>query len=271
MNQDIIKKIKLLPPLPESIDEIMRVCSDSESSLRELVDIVNKDPLAVATLLKVANSAIYGARRVHTIETAVGMFGKAIVRSFLVNSAVMNSFKVDLSPYGIDDSTYLKVAYERVFLVDRWYSSVSAENDISDFVLAVQLMSIGQVIVANEIIHLGKSQELLDAIEAREDLHVIEQELAGFTAIEATVEVLKHWKFDNTLIESIKHSISLDTIELADDDIKIRAVVNFVAFHSINEIGDIASEYSELICNLVDNYGLNLNIFEETLDEIRNL
>jgi HD-like signal output (HDOD) protein len=270
MNEDIIKRIKLLPPLPESIQEVSRVCDDADSSLRDLVDVVNKDPLAVATLLKVANSAIYGAKRVHTVETAVGMFGKAIVKSFLVNSAVMNSFKINLAPYGINSTTYLKVAYERMILVDKWYSHLN-DMIVPDLILSVQLMSIGQVVVASEVAKLGREKEFLDEILTGDDLCVIESEFVGFTAIEATVEILKHWKFSEDLIDSIKYSTSLDTIESAYDDIKDRAVVNFIAFHTINEIGDIASDNESIIYDLINQYNLNENIFEDTLEDIRSL
>jgi HD-like signal output (HDOD) protein len=270
MNQEIIKKIKLLPPLPESIQEVSKICDDPDSSLRDLVDVINKDPLAVATLLKVANSAIYGAKRVHTVETAVGMFGKAIVRSFLVNSVVMNSFKINLSPYGIDSNTYLKVAYERMILVDKWYSHIN-DTILSDLILSVQLMSIGQVIVANEAIRLGKSKDFLDEIFGGEDLAVVEYDNVGFNAIDVTVEVLKHWKFQEDLVNSIKYSASLETIEEAPEDIKERAIVNFIAFHTINEIGDISQDNESVIYDVINQYDLNEGVFEETLEELRNI
>ena len=60
MTEEILKKIKQLPPLPESAMQIEAVYQDPNSSFNDMVKILEKDPLLTADILKAANSPLYG-------------------------------------------------------------------------------------------------------------------------------------------------------------------------------------------------------------------
>jgi len=102
MNDDILKKIKQVPPLPESTMQIEAVYQDPNSSFNDMVKILEKDPLLTADILKAANSPLYGfSREINAINQAVGLFGMGTVRGFALASIVKKSFDLNLSPYGI--------------------------------------------------------------------------------------------------------------------------------------------------------------------------
>jgi len=72
MTEDIIKKIKQLPPLPESAMKIEAVYQDPDSSFNDMVKILENDPLLTADILKAANSPLYGfSREINAISQAV--------------------------------------------------------------------------------------------------------------------------------------------------------------------------------------------------------
>ena len=53
---DALKKIKALPPLDDTILKIQRICVDKNSSLADLVKVVESDPMLTANILKSSNS-----------------------------------------------------------------------------------------------------------------------------------------------------------------------------------------------------------------------
>ena len=60
INQNLLTRIKGLPPLPDSVIKIQQICADPNAGVGDLVKVVDKDPLLTANLLKAANSPLYG-------------------------------------------------------------------------------------------------------------------------------------------------------------------------------------------------------------------
>ena len=58
MDSNILKKIKALPPLDDTIMKIQRICTDKNSSLNALVKDVEGDPMLTANILKSSNQTI---------------------------------------------------------------------------------------------------------------------------------------------------------------------------------------------------------------------
>jgi HD-like signal output (HDOD) protein len=267
MNESIINEIKFLPPLPESIIEVNRLCADPESSLMDLVNVVKKDPIATATLLKVANSSLYGAREVKTIDRAVGMFGKAVTKSFLVNNAVLNCFKLDLSPYGMTNDEFSATSQRRALLMSKWYGEID-ESMLDVLSTAAQVGSIGEVIVARELVKSGDAEEFKESILDGDPLEELEIRHVGYTSTEVTAMVLEHWKLDTMLIDSIKFSTDTEALKSAPDYIKEYAIANFIVYNSINPIGDVAEDMATEVEDLLEEYNLNKTRFMYILDDI---
>jgi HD-like signal output (HDOD) protein len=267
MNESIINEIKFLPPLPESIMEVNRLCADPESSLMDLVNVVKKDPIATATLLKVANSSLYGAREVKTIDRAVGMFGKAVTKSFLVNNAVLNCFELDLSPYGITNDDFSATSQKRALLMSKWYGEID-ESMLDVLSTAAQVGNIGEVIVAREITKAGGADEFKESILDGEPLDELEIKYAGYTSTEVTAMVLEHWKLDTTLIDSIKYSTDIEALKSAPEHIKAHAMANFIVYNAINPIGDVSEEMMGDVEDLLEEHNLNRGRFIYLLEDI---
>ena len=60
MKKDLIEEINSLPPLPSSVIELDKYKNVESTNVQELISIIEKDPLMVVTILKVANSSMFG-------------------------------------------------------------------------------------------------------------------------------------------------------------------------------------------------------------------
>ena len=121
MIEKIIKKIRSLPPLPESIQKVREVCSDPEGTVKDLIPVIKQDPMFTADILKAANSPLYGfSKQIASIDQAVSLFGMRTIQGFTIAYAMRKSFSVDLSVYGINSNDLTNVATMQNALTSNW-------------------------------------------------------------------------------------------------------------------------------------------------------
>jgi HD-like signal output (HDOD) protein len=267
LKSNILSKIESLPSLSKIVIEINNVCSDSKSSLHQVADIVKKDPISSATILKRINSPLYGImNHVTTVDKAVTMLGKASTRAFILENAIKNSFKIDLSAYNITENDFSVISQQRTSLMIKWYSKVSFPK-LNILATSSIIGNVGQILISKEIINSKKREVFLETIE---DYGVTEAEksIVGLTSEEVTANILQHWDFDEILIKSLKYA-NEDTIEQAEENIKPYAFANHIVHKTIDAVGFIdESKFEEIEKSLEDN-NLDSKNFFEVLNIIR--
>ena len=268
MNENIVNSIKALPPLPETTIEIYKLCSTEDASLIDVVESVKKDPSAVATLLKFANSAIYGLRNVKIVDRAVGMFGKAVTKSFLVNDSIMKSFKIDLSPYGMSTEEFSNISQKRNKLMTSWYSSID-RSMLDILATTAQIGNVGQIILSKELIDTNNDEEFREALD-EEDIYELEAEMVNHSTIEISAAILHHWKLDQLLTDSIKYAQSITLINEAPENVKPYAIANFIIFHSLDLRGNSSETVMGDVYDLLHEHNLNEDEFIELLADVKS-
>ena len=87
------------PPLSRTVAEVSAILASSEApDTEKLIEVVNQDPLVVATVLKRINSAYYGMRRKFgDLRKAVVMIGFIEVSNIVLTSSYINLRKLGSS------------------------------------------------------------------------------------------------------------------------------------------------------------------------------
>jgi HD-like signal output (HDOD) protein len=205
MNEAIIKSVKSLPPLPETVAKVQQACADPMSGVAQLTKIIERDPMLTANLLKAANSPLYGfAREIKTLAQAVSLFGFATVRGFAVASAIKNAIAPDLRPYGIDAERFVSLCQTQNALTIRWYG-IFDRSKLEILSPASFLFSIGRLVMANEIVRLDKADEF-KKIADKNGLEAAEREILDAHYLDVSAEIFNHWRFETALIEAIRSS-----------------------------------------------------------------
>lgn len=104
------ERLKAVPRLPSIIPKLLRSLRDPQSSARDYVAIVNKDPVMSAAVLKLANSVYFNpvGSRIDEIERAIVKLGIDGLRSVL-SAAVMQ-------PIIQKDSAYFTQAGQKIWM-----------------------------------------------------------------------------------------------------------------------------------------------------------
>lgn len=266
MIEKILEEIEALPPLPNSIIEINRICDDPDTSINELASVVKEDPMATATLLKAANSPLYSSMEVKTIDRAVSMFGKAATKAFVISSIIDKNIKADLKPYGISLDDFTDIARKRVSLMMRWYSRVSFTK-LNILATSALLGNVGQLILAKDIMESGKEEAFKTLLASNEQLEA-EKKLYGVNSIDVSAMILQKWELNAETTKSIKYASSFSSYQDAPDEYKALALANYIVFNTIKDNDEINVDGLEEIKKLVKSENLKIEAYEKAIDTI---
>lgn len=265
MTEDILKKIKQLPPLPESAMQIEAVYQDPDSTFNDMVKILEKDPLLTADILKAANSPLYGfSREINTINQAVGLFGMGTVRGFALASIVKKSFTLDLSPYGIDNDMFSNFSKKQHALTTAW--CIKNENKLLGILSpAAFLVEIGKVLIAQQILTDKTQEKFKEALINLQNVEAAEREVAGVDTPEVSATIFEHWRFEAGLVETIRNC---QNPEGAREEIKKAAQILQVVRTAVPINGVITEQSTAAAKELITKYNLDMESFDKALQNI---
>jgi len=267
ITSNIVNKIEALPPLPQTIIDIEEFRKKSDKETFELLEIVEKDALIISTLLKIANSAIFGFRsKVETPSRAINLLGMNFTMTIAIGGVVQNLLITNLEPYGISCNDFMKASNLSSSLANLWLSKVDYDlkNELS---LPSLLQEAGKFILADIMISEGKTKEFKLKIDSGVELSIAEKEIIGFNTSEITAKIFRHWKLSEELIKLIEN---VDDISKCDEEIKQKAQILNVIKTACNVIDPLSKKNIELAIKKSDEYGLNTRELEKAIEKIQD-
>jgi len=97
IEQIVLKRIATdrlgLPPLPAVASRCLTLVRNPKVSLKQMAGALERDPMLVASMLRLANSAAYGGGGIRSIETAVTRLGMQKVTSCLLETCARRLFE----------------------------------------------------------------------------------------------------------------------------------------------------------------------------------
>ncbi|WP_457596210.1 HDOD domain-containing protein [Hydrogenimonas sp.] len=268
MVEEIVKKIKSLPPLPESVSKVRQICNDPDGTIKELVPIVKADPMFTADILKAANSPLYGfSRQISSIDQAVALFGMGTIQGFAISYAVRRAFPIDLSAYGVGHTHLMKVSSLQNALALQWGRG-QIETHQAETMTVSLLMELGKVVAAQVLEEAGRTEAFAQALqkaETADELDAVEKEFLGITSEWVAALMFKHWQFSDAMIEMMRHVMSPDEApeKLAKQTRILHVVKEAVPFrHPLCE-ACVQSAYEA-----ADRFGLDAESLKEAVEKI---
>ena len=270
MNESILKKIKTLPPLDDTVIQIQRIHADENSSINDLTKVVEKDPMLTANILRSANSPLYGfSQEITTIARAISLFGMATIRGFALSSAIRKSFSINLEPYSITGQDFLNISIMQNTLMYHWYSKINPKK-LEVLSPASFMLEVGKIVLAHELVENNQDIEFKEKIKKTTgsvDLALLETEIFDMTNEEVTAKIFEQWNLETELINSILYS---NNPEEAPDHIKeyARALkVVKTAVNIFNQLDDVSVNNATL---LINEYGFDRDTFLMAVSKVKD-
>lgn len=263
-NKKITQFVQNLSPLPNSLYQIQQICDDPELPIRDLIRVIRQDPVLSGIVLDAANQPIYGLKNITTINQAVTAFGKRTVKALVLGLMHKNMGEQDLSACGMDESAFSQVVALRLALMMRWYVKVSI-GALGVLSSTAVLGNIGQLLISREIARYGKGEAFRNYC----DLHGADAAVNEFlqTSIAfVSSDILRFWKLDNAIIDSIRYS---DEPDLAPEEIKALAWANHIVYQLIPAKGEISTEVPDKLKRQMLRLELDVSVLQQALDQVR--
>jgi putative nucleotidyltransferase with HDIG domain len=201
---ELIKQhIDSFPVLPVTVTRLIKVTSDPESSARDVMDVILPDQSLCLTILKIANSALFGRpKKVDSIAMAVSLLGFNEVQRIALTKALINSFS--------------KLSREHKRVIDKhWIHSFScgmiARIIAKDLYISPDIAFMGGLI--HDIGKLVMLETFLDDYTAEywltrfSDEEMLREELRIFSFTHDLIggQLLRKWDFPENLVTAVSH------------------------------------------------------------------
>ncbi len=209
-NEKLIVLVEKMPAFPKSVQQVVQLTSDINASAKDIVRVIECDPVMTVKILKSINSSFYGLpQKVTSVQRAVVHIGLNTIKNMALGVAAMgmlnanNKANFNTSEFllhSLTTASISKMLAERIGL---------SSAECSDCFVAGLLHDFGKVVFAefmpNEFkLALEKSKE------QQLPLHQTELEFIGLSHTQAGKMLAEKWALSETLIDAIAHHHDLD-------------------------------------------------------------
>lgn len=225
----LIKNISSFPAISSIVGEVCSICQDPNSSIADLVKVIERDPGIIIDILRISNSPIYGfTREILNISQAVSLFGMGTIKGFVISSVIRKSMKLSLESYGTSATAYLDTCREYNRLLMEVYKR--APNEIKEVIFPASfLMTSGIMLLANEAAKLENIEDFQSKIKEADYFLDMENEFFGVNCADVTALLFEHWNFESALIEAIRGINSSDGF--SETSAPLRFALNCISLH----------------------------------------
>ena len=214
--------VEEMPAFSGSVMRVMELTSDINCSPKELVQVIDHDPVMTMKILKLVNSAYFGLRNeIVSIKQGVVILGINTVKNLAVTIAAVGMLPRQ-TIQGFDSQEFLLHSLGTATLARILSQKIGiASRDATDYFVAGLLHDFGKIMLVQ-----FKPQEMQSALHrAREEeiaLYQTEKEIFGFDHSEAGSALADKWGLPAELVLSIReHHEPLST----DGDFAMRDCV----------------------------------------------
>ena len=189
-----------LPSPPEPALRVLQACTSNEVPSRELAEMVRKDPVLTAEILRIVNSAYFGmARKVSTIAHAVTIIGHRALRNLVLCVSVRDVLRRNDLP-GFDADSFAEEALRRA--VSARHLAQEAGGDPEESFTVGLLQDFGTLVLFYAKRHRAPRWRDIRQQEPGARL-ALESELFGTTHDRLGVAIGEAWKLPEEFVEAI--------------------------------------------------------------------
>lgn len=206
-----IRTVRQLSPYSGMSLEIIRVVSDDQVDMTDMVAAINKSPAIAARILRCANSAYYGQRsQISTVrEAIIRVLGLSITRGLALAMAMSSDFETD-KVHNFNERRY-------------WFNAVTTANiaqGLSHYVVPDDRPAPATAYTAGLIYNIGIQAlvhcfpEIMNRIFAQASASLKEQTFAeiGLDHHEASALLAQNWDLPDILCRALEARCEQESI-----------------------------------------------------------
>lgn len=210
MTPELLQKLAAavdgMPAFPKSVQKILELTRDVSCAPKDLVQVIDKDPVVTVKVLRVVNSAYYSLpKQVTSINHAVVYLGFNTIKNLALSIAAIGILPAD-NAAGFDGPQYLIHSLTTASIAKQLASGVGRADPLECFIVGL-LHDFGKVVLAQSM-----PKEFRLALETSQwnevPLHLALREIIGADHAFVGAMLVERWRFSADLVEVIRHQHS---------------------------------------------------------------
>lgn len=202
--ESLLKQVDNLPTLPDVHLRIVRQLDDPDCNLREVSDMIALDPVLSGRVIRMANSALFGASgRTDSLNSAILRIGTRDTRNVVLTAAVMDVLSP--SSTAIDPREFWSMGLASA-LCARQLSRDLGYTGLEQAYLGGLVHSLGEAVLA-----LYFPDRYMRAIEDAKASQCALVEAVwsefGFTHTVLCARLLEKWNFAPQIVEAVEYHL----------------------------------------------------------------
>jgi putative nucleotidyltransferase with HDIG domain len=204
-NQELIAFVEKMPAFPKSVQRVVQLTSDINASAKEIVRVIESDPVMTVKILKVINSAFYGLpQKITSIQRAVVHIGLNTIKNLALSVAAMGVLK-PTNQADFDTQKFLLHSLTTASLCRMLAEKLKVKaSECSDFFVAGLVHDFGKIVFA-EFDPINFKLALEKSVKENISLHEAEMEFMGINHAQVGKILAEKWELDPVLIDAIAH------------------------------------------------------------------
>jgi len=197
--QTFIKEIEALKPIPAVASRLLKIVDHPDSSMGDIANVIQYDPVITATVLKTCNAAYFGLKHpAESIADAVRLLGtrKVVELALLKSGAQTLSDKQE--GYGLEQGEMWRYSVSSAVIARQIAIRLKLKNQNTLFTSAL-VKDMGKTILekyvqkaAPKITRLVKNEQF--------SFQEAEKKILGIDHAELGAMMAKKWKFSSKMI-----------------------------------------------------------------------
>lgn len=265
------KELKELPPLSSSAREILKIVYKDDVDISVFVRIVESDPVLLARIIGLANSAFYGVRAtVTSVQRAIiDVLGFRTAKNIALGVVLGGIFNpkscraFDLPKYWL--ISLLTATLSRDIIVESGLTSL----DANDAYLTGMLNEIG--VMALAYLHPIEMEQVLSDNADDKTILATEMEIFGDNHYAISMQLMSDWKLPDIVNQIMLESVP-DSEQKAGDLCQIihfsRMIANKIYEQKTIDLEEfklptIISQHSSTIDSIISNTKIQVDAYQE--------
>lgn len=208
LSRQLAIAVEQMPAFPKSVQQIIELTTRADCAPKDLVDVIDKDPVVTVKILKVVNSAYFSLpRQVTSIGNAVVFLGFNTIKNLALSIAAIGMLPKE-NQAGFDMQQYLLHSLTTAGIAKKLAARLD-DADPMDCFIAGLLHDFGKVVFAQFMPNEFRSALNASKLDGQ-SLHDHLQKLTGTDHATVGAMLIEKWRFAANLVESIRYQHSPD-------------------------------------------------------------
>ncbi len=193
-------QISTLPPAPRVVGELLARLEDADVDLRDIAELVGRDPVLVAKMLRMANSSYYGVSgTIGSVDDAIKLLGLNQVQVIVITCSVASAFA---QIKGFSLTEFWRKSF-LVALIARSLAPRMGQNPGVAFTAGL-MHAIGQLMIHSGFPQAGAELEVVAAEGDFRARRTAEEEVLGTDHCQIGAELARRWNFPAPIVAAIE-------------------------------------------------------------------